>query len=101
MSLVFSAPFMLITFAGIPATTLFDGISWVTTALAPTNTLSPRVTEPNILLPGPSTQLSPIEGIPALSPPHFQGCCYAMKYGAITSYLSGSIYDNTWKMIKT
>ena len=47
-------PFLIfIIFAGIPPTTTLSGISFVTTAFAPTVTLLPILTFPRILAPKP------------------------------------------------
>lgn len=47
-------------FVGIPIATHPVSMSWVTMAFASINVLSPIITAPKILQPGPNTQLFPI-----------------------------------------
>ena len=53
------------TLAGFPATILFAGTSFFTTALAAMTALSPTLTLPNTFAPAKTTTLSPKVGTPS------------------------------------
>ena len=62
----FCPPQLLIIFAGLPATTQLDGISFVTIDPAPIITLSPIVTGRVIIVPAPIKTCFPIMSLPTV-----------------------------------